>query len=218
MLAGLDSEVPPCRRRSCTPSTRVCRYATAISDQKIGLELQGRDVSGRVAALQARIASLETERQTVRKEQDEQRERMTHAANQGAFSKERDLLSLREIINKKEKDILDLRDALDAKERQILDHKDKIREHERARRDLEERTLGFEKSNVAANEKAGGTGAGQGEIGRAGEGPESARSPDLTRTHEDKCAGDRTRPERLQKRLSPIGRWSGAAWRWKDRR
>src|SRR5262249_6084582 len=106
-----------------------------------------------VAELQARIASLEGERQTIRREQDEQRDRMTQAANQGAISKERDLLSLREVINKKEKDILDLRDALDAKKRLILDHKDKIRENERGRRDLEERTLGFEKNLVAANER-----------------------------------------------------------------
>jgi CheY-like chemotaxis protein len=109
---------------------------------------------GRTRELQSRIDALETERGVLRRELDEQRDRMTHAASQGAFSKERDLLSLREVINKKDKDILDLRDALDAKERQILDHKDKIRENERARRDLEERTLGFEKSLFLANEKA----------------------------------------------------------------
>src|SRR5262249_27100240 len=58
-----------------------------------------------------------------------------------------------EIINKKEKDILDLRDGMDAKEREILDYRDKVRELDRGRRDLEEKTLGFEKSLVAANEK-----------------------------------------------------------------
>ncbi len=159
LLAGLGNDVPPLPEEVLydeRPSVD-----TAAKDQRI-VELQGhvealesekRAAEGRAAELQARIASLEAERQTVRKEQEEQRERSAQAANQGAFSKERDLLSLREIINKKEKDILDLRDALDAKERLILDHKDKIREHERARRDLEERTLGFEKSLVAANER-----------------------------------------------------------------
>src|SRR6185295_6070547 len=58
-----------------------------------------------------------------------------------------------EIINKKEKDILDLRDGMDAKEREILDYRDKVRELDRGRRDLEEKTLGFERSLVAANEK-----------------------------------------------------------------
>jgi CheY-like chemotaxis protein len=108
------------------------------------------ELQARAAELQARIESLETERQTHRQELEEARERYGQSA---AFSKEREFLGLREIINKKEKDILDLRDDLDAKERQVLDHKDKVRELERARRDLEEKTLGFERSLVAAQEK-----------------------------------------------------------------
>ncbi|HXT97628.1 MAG TPA: response regulator [Polyangia bacterium] len=109
-----------------------------------------REAEARNAELEARIHSLENERQTLRKEIEEARERFTQSAT---FSKEREFLGLREIINKKEKDILDLRDALDAKERQILDHKDKIRELDRSRRDLEESTIGFERSLVAANER-----------------------------------------------------------------
>jgi DNA-binding response OmpR family regulator len=111
---------------------------------------RAREAEARNAELEARIHSLENERQTLRKEIEEARERFTQSAT---FSKEREFLGLREIINKKEKDILDLRDALDAKERQILDHKDKIRELDRARRDLEESTIGFERNLVAANEK-----------------------------------------------------------------
>jgi DNA-binding response OmpR family regulator len=118
--------------------------APAVDDQR------AREAEARNAELEARIHSLENERQTLRKEIEEARERFTQSAT---FSKEREFLGLREIINKKEKDILDLRDALDAKERQILDHKDKIRELERARRDLEESTIGFERNLVAANEK-----------------------------------------------------------------
>ncbi|HEY6474964.1 MAG TPA: response regulator [Polyangia bacterium] len=111
---------------------------------------RAREAEARNIELEARIHSLENERQTLRKEIEEARERFTQSAT---FSKEREFLGLREIINKKEKDILDLRDALDAKERQILDHKDKIRELDRARRDLEESTIGFERSLVAASEK-----------------------------------------------------------------
>ena len=81
------------------------------------------------------------------------RRRASASTRPATFSKEREFLALREIINKKEKDILDLREDLDAKERQILDHKDKIRELDRARRDLEEKTLGFERSVVASTEK-----------------------------------------------------------------
>jgi CheY-like chemotaxis protein len=113
-------------------------------------DARAREAEARNAELEARIHSLENERQTLRKEIEEARERFTQSAT---FSKEREFLGLREIINKKEKDILDLRDALDAKERQMLDHKDKIRELDRARRDLEESTSGFERHLVAANEK-----------------------------------------------------------------
>jgi Response regulator receiver domain len=113
-------------------------------------DAQLREANARNTELAARIQSLENERQTLRKELEEARERFTQSAT---FSKEREFLGLREIINKKEKDILDLRDGMDAKERQILDHKDRIRELDRARRDLEEKTLGFERSLVAANEK-----------------------------------------------------------------
>jgi len=173
LLAGLGSEVPPLpeevlydERQSADNAARDQRIheleahlaelqarATELQTHQEAAESEKRASDMRATELQGRIASLETERQTLRKELDEQRDHMTQVASQGAFSKERDLLNLREIINRKEKDILDLRDGLDAKERLILDHKDKIREHERARRDLEERTLGFEKSLVAANEK-----------------------------------------------------------------
>jgi CheY-like chemotaxis protein len=125
------------------------------SGEALGIPLarddgRAREAEARNAELEARIQSLEGERQTTRRELDEARERFTQSAT---FSKEREFLGLREIINKKEKDILDLRDAMDAKEREILDHRDKVRELDRGRRDLEEKTLGFEKSLVAANEK-----------------------------------------------------------------
>jgi DNA-binding response OmpR family regulator len=120
------------------------RFGMPVEDPRV------RELESRNTELEARIHSLESERQTLRKEIEEARERFTQSAT---FSKEREFLGLREIINKKEKDILDLRDALDAKDRQILDHKDRIRELDRARRDLEESTIGFERNLVAANEK-----------------------------------------------------------------
>ncbi len=119
-------------------------FAAPVDDRR------AKEAEARNSELEARIHSLESERQTLRKEIEEARERFTQSAT---FSKEREFLGLREIINKKEKDILDLRDALDAKERQVLDHKDKIRELDRARRDLEEASLGFERNLVAANER-----------------------------------------------------------------
>jgi CheY-like chemotaxis protein len=100
--------------------------------------------------LQKRVHELEDEKRELAAVIDDLR---LHLQAQ-PLHKEKDLLSLREIINRKEKEVLDLRDAVDAKDRQILDHKDRMREHERARRDLEEKMITFEKSLMHANEKA----------------------------------------------------------------
>jgi DNA-binding response OmpR family regulator len=150
---GSDGEVPPTPDEVAFEDVATETGGRIISED-FGMpaadDTRAREAEARNTELQARIQSLENERQTLRKEIEEARERFTQSAT---FSKEREFLGLREIINKKEKDILDLRDALDAKERQILDHKDKIRELERARRDLEESTIGFEQNLVAANER-----------------------------------------------------------------
>ena len=99
--------------------------------------------------LQKRVHELEDEKRELATVIDDLRSHL-HAQ---PLHKEKDLLDLRETINRKEKDILDLRDAVDAKDRQILDHKDRMREHERARRDLEEKMITFEKNLMYANEK-----------------------------------------------------------------
>jgi CheY-like chemotaxis protein len=104
---------------------------------------------GLLAELQERIHTLENDKRRLQSELDELNGRLQAQP----FHKERDLLGLRETINRKEKDLLDLRDALDARERQMLDHKDRIREHERARRDLEEKMLAMEKSLVYSSER-----------------------------------------------------------------
>src|SRR5450432_170821 len=144
-----DIDVPP------SPEDMGIDVTSITSAEALGIPMarddgRSREIEARNAELEARIHSLEGERQTMRREIDEARERFTQSAT---FSKEREFLGLREIINKKEKDILDLRDGMDAKEREILDYRDKVRELDRSRRDLEEKTLGFEKSLVAANEK-----------------------------------------------------------------
>jgi predicted nucleic acid-binding Zn-ribbon protein len=104
---------------------------------------------GLLAELQERIHALENDKRRLQGELEE----MSGRLQAQPFSKERDLLGLRETINRKEKDLLDLRDALDAKERQMLDQKDRIREAERSGRDLEEKMLAMEKSLVYASER-----------------------------------------------------------------
>jgi CheY-like chemotaxis protein len=104
---------------------------------------------GLLAELQERIHALENDKRRLQSELED----LSGRLQAQPFHRERDLLGLRETINRKEKDLLDLRDALDAKERQMLDHKDRMREHERARRDLEEKMLAMEKSLVYASER-----------------------------------------------------------------
>ena len=145
-----DEEVPPALEEVEFGDVATDAAGAMVLGEGFVDERRAKEAEARNSELEARIHSLENERQTLRKEIEEARERFTQSAT---FSKEREFLGLREIINKKEKDILDLRDALDAKDRQILDHKDKIRELDRARRDLDEASLGFERNLVAANER-----------------------------------------------------------------
>jgi CheY-like chemotaxis protein len=133
--AAPPEDVPPLPDE--VRNTSVVAYASATANDAAFSDLQ------------KRIHDLEDEKRELAAVIDDLR---GHLQSQ-PLHKEKDLLSLRETINRKEKDILDLRDSLDAKDRQILDHKDRMREHERARRDLEEKMLTFEKNLMHANEK-----------------------------------------------------------------
>jgi CheY-like chemotaxis protein len=137
---GFDADVPP--------SPDDVMHPVASNDISGPLSL-GSTGEARLRELQARLLEVERDKHRFEGEAEELRSRLAAQP----ISKEKDILALREIINRKEKDSLDLRDELDAKERQILDHKDRVRENERARRDLEEKIIGFEKSLVSANER-----------------------------------------------------------------
>lgn len=117
-------------------------------------------------SLQQQVVQLQTERdqlvalhqQTLQQQVELQKEceqlralTETKSAT-SAFARERELLGLREIINKKEKEILDLRDALDQRDRMILDAREKSRDLEKSRRDVDERVLQAERESMAARE------------------------------------------------------------------
>lgn len=133
--APVGDDVPPLPEE--VSNTSVTAYGTSTANDAVFSDLQ------------KRIHDLEDEKRELASVIDDLR---NHLQAQ-PLHKEKDLLGLRETINRKEKDILDLRDALDAKDRLILDHKDRVREHERARRDLEEKMLTFEKNLMHATEK-----------------------------------------------------------------
>lgn len=141
---SLADEAPP------APEAAVIDYMASARMEPAGPRPE--DLA-RIAELEARLRNAESDRERLSSENEELKVRRE---TQAVFSKDKEVLTLREIINKKDKDILDLRDALDAKERQILDHKDRIREHERARRDLEEKSLGIEKQLMSASERIAG--------------------------------------------------------------
>ncbi|MBW2731059.1 MAG: response regulator [Deltaproteobacteria bacterium] len=138
-------------RAASTEARVVSAEERAESAEKRVVNAKGRAESAekRVVGAEERAVSAE-ERVTVAEE---------HLAKAGTtasstnYSRDREVLSLKEVINKKEKETLDLRDDLDGKDRQILDHKDKVRELERKARDVEEKLLTTERELVAINER-----------------------------------------------------------------
>ncbi len=143
MAAPPEEMAPPPEEMAAPPEPDMVNH-TSLETMSMS-----ESPDGLLAGLQEHIHELENDKRRLQTEIEDLNNRLQAQP----FSKERDLLSLRETINRKEKDLLDLRDALDAKERQMLDQKDRIREHERARRDLEEKMLAMEKSLVYANER-----------------------------------------------------------------
>jgi CheY-like chemotaxis protein len=152
-VPGMPAEIegdPEVLRVSASPEEDVPPLPDEVRNTSVVAYTAATANDAAFSELQKRIHELEDEKRELAAVIDDLR---GHLQAQ-PLHKEKDLLGLRETINRKEKDILDLRDALDAKDRQILDQKDRMREHERARRDLEEKMLTFEKSLMHANEKA----------------------------------------------------------------
>jgi CheY-like chemotaxis protein len=119
----------------------------------LGLDAVAERSAARASSLDAaRIAELEDE--VARLGRDLEEARRAPAPAPTSFTREREFLNLREVINRKEKEILDLREEVDTKERFILGGKDKIRELERKLRDTDEKLLGLEGQVVTANESA----------------------------------------------------------------
>ena len=101
----------------------------------------------------ARTAELEREIDRLRGELEQSRRVPTTGS---PFSREREFLNLREVINKKEKQILDLNDQIDAKERLVMAERDRLREMDRVRSDLDARNLELEQNLLGASEELDG--------------------------------------------------------------
>jgi CheY-like chemotaxis protein len=126
-----------------------------VADLDLGLdqvaslaEEERADVSDR--GDQMRALELEREVERLRAELEQARQQ---PASGSPFSREREFLNLREVINKKEKLVLDLNDELDVKDRQILAEKERLRHLDHLRADLDAKNLELEQSLLGANEE-----------------------------------------------------------------
>lgn len=89
----------------------------------------------------------------------------------------RELLDLRESLNRKDKEILDLRDQVTSRDRQLIESSDNMLKGERERNDLRERLAGLEKDLEAGREQNTGLVADKAKLSqRVGELRERAES------------------------------------------
>lgn len=89
------------------------------------------------------------ERQVSKLEQDV----IEAKASKGGGTSSRELLELREMLNKKDRLLLDIKDAANKKEKQILELHERLNDVERTRADLADRALGFEKKIADLSDK-----------------------------------------------------------------
>ena len=147
--AGFDGPALGASESSAAETASLRLELGRLQQQLEGAIAHNEKLAAELSAAADARGVLAGERDTLSREIDEIKSRPQSAAS----ARDREILNLREIINKKERDLLDFRDQLDARERQILDHKDRIRENERSRRDIEDKNLGLEKALMDTNER-----------------------------------------------------------------
>ncbi|WP_428265476.1 hypothetical protein [Haliangium sp.] len=106
---------------------------------------------------QERMRSLDEDKQRMQAEIERLRAEAeaapaAEAQESSSFSREREFLNLREIINRKEREILDLRDEAGVKDREILERKEQIRKLEHSKTALDAKNLELEQRILAQNE------------------------------------------------------------------
>lgn len=117
------------------------------SDRELGLE-QVAQAPPSDPTLSLRLRELEQENKRLQEELQAK-----PAASGGSFSREREFLNLRELVNKKEREVLDLRDEVGSKERAILDVKEQIRQLQHTKTALDAKNLELEQRLLAFQEQ-----------------------------------------------------------------
>jgi CheY-like chemotaxis protein/DNA repair exonuclease SbcCD ATPase subunit len=143
---------PPPRAQSQPPRLSSAPPKTAANSSN--LDRQAASLAVELTAANERIAELEAELSRVRhaderlhQELDEARARLASGAS---GVKAKDILDLREALNKKDKEILDLRDQLTRRDKDMLASKDASLDLERANADMAEKLVDLDKQMHAA--------------------------------------------------------------------
>jgi CheY-like chemotaxis protein len=100
----------------------------------------------------AQVARLEELEREVERLREENQRLQKSGQTESPYSREREFLNLREVINKKEREVLNLQDELGGRERDILEAKEKLRKLERDRADVDARALELEQKLLEAHE------------------------------------------------------------------
>lgn len=145
-VAPLADGPPPRAGDRSVPDLGLDRVAESVSQERSGRHQ---------SPTQSRLHELERDNERLRAELEKIRS-SSDPGGASAFSREREFLNLREVINRKEKELNELRDEVDAKDRQILDGKSQSRQLQREKTDLESRILEHEQQILAQSEESSG--------------------------------------------------------------
>lgn len=115
--------------------------ASQAEEEKSGVH--DRRYQVKVLQLEEEIARLKAQLDDVRRQ----------PASGGAFSREREFLNLREVINKKEKEILELRESLATRDGEILKFRQTIRELRQERTEFDEKNVELEREMLNVRER-----------------------------------------------------------------
>ncbi len=99
---------------------------------------------------QMRVLQLEEEIARLKAQLDDARRA---PASGGSFSREREFLNLREVINKKEKEIIELRETLAARDGELLTFRQTIRELRQERTDFDQKNVELEREMLNMRER-----------------------------------------------------------------
>lgn len=131
------SSVAPAPVQSVPPAARVPMISEPSVDGMVSVE--------QVAELEQTLADTRAKLEAVYLELDEARSRESSGA-----VKAREILDLREALNKKDKELLDLRDQLTRRDKELLASKDAALDFERKNAELTENVVELEKRIHAA--------------------------------------------------------------------